>query len=164
MHAAKPASAGSDATLRAVLRGATSRGQRGVGAARARGRTMLLTALAFGLLVVAFAQSRWLPLALLFVVGIGLSDAAYATLNGTLVQTTVDDAYRGRVMALYSLLWGLTPIGSLEEGRVGVALRRPDDADDQRGDRRGVRGDNGAGETAPVASEVRSENGGSPKA
>ena len=61
---------------------------------------MLLTALAFGLLVVAFAQSRWLPLALLFVVGIGLSDAAYATLNGTLVQTTVDDAYRGRVMAL----------------------------------------------------------------
>ena len=93
--------------------------------ARARGRTMMLTALAFGLLVVVFAQSRWLPLALLFVVGIGLADAAYATLNGTLVQTTVDDAYRGRVMGLYSLLWGLTPIGSLEAGELATRFGVP---------------------------------------
>lgn len=85
---------------------------------RARGRTMLVCALAFGLILVAFAQSPWLPLALLCVAGVGLADAAYITLNGTLVQTYVDDAYRGRVMAFYSLIFGLTPIGSLQAGEL----------------------------------------------
>lgn len=85
---------------------------------RRRGRTMLLSALAFGAMLIAFAQAPFLPLAIVFVAGVGLADAAYITLNGTLVQTHVDDAYRGRVMSLYSLLWGLTPIGSLQAGEL----------------------------------------------
>lgn len=91
----------------------------------ARGRTMMIAALAFGLVLIAFAQSAWLPLALVFVAAIGFTDATYATLNGTLVQTTVTDAYRGRVMGLYSLLWGLTPIGSLEAGELAARFGVP---------------------------------------
>jgi hypothetical protein len=45
-------------------------------------------------------------------------------MNDTLIQTMVDEAYRGRVLAVYSMFWGLTPIGALEAGflanRVGV--------------------------------------------
>jgi len=41
---------------------------------------------------------------------LGLVASVDATLNDTPVQTLVDDAYRGRVLAIYSMLWGLTPI------------------------------------------------------
>lgn len=87
-----------------------------------RGRVMVLAALGFGLVLIAFANTAWLPLALLLVAGIGLADGAYATLNGTLVQTLVADAYRGRVLAIYSFLWGLTPIGSLEAGELAARI------------------------------------------
>ncbi|MFN8537979.1 MAG: hypothetical protein U0232_10960 [Thermomicrobiales bacterium] len=41
----------------------------------------------------------------------------YGSLNDTLVRTVTDDEYRGRVMAVYSMIWGLTPIGNLEGAR-----------------------------------------------
>lgn len=85
---------------------------------RARGRAMLIAVLIFGPALIAFAQAPWLPLAIGLVAAVGLADAIYITLNGTLVQTHVDDAYRGRVTAFYSLLFGLTPIGSLQAGEV----------------------------------------------
>ena len=112
---------------RAAPRPAIAALQRPGFGARARGRTMMVAALAFGLLVDVFAPSRWLLPVLPFVVGIGLPDAAYAALDGAPVQTTVDDTYRGRVMALYSLPWGPTPIGSLEAGEITprAAASRP---------------------------------------
>lgn len=89
---------------------------------RARGRTMMIAAMAFGLVLIGFANVPWLPLAILLAAVAGFADATYATQNGTLVQTIVADAYRGRVMALYSLLWGLTPIGGLEAGELASRL------------------------------------------
>ena len=92
---------------------------------RARGRAMLIAVLIFGPALIAFAQAPWLPLAVGLVAAVGLADAIYITLNGTLVQTHVDDAYRGRVTAFYSLLFGLTPIGSLQAGEVARHLGVP---------------------------------------
>lgn len=89
---------------------------------RARGRTMMIAALAFGLILIGFANVPWLPLAIVLAMAAGFADATYATQNGTLVQTIVTDAYRGRVMALYSLLWGLTPIGGLEAGELASRI------------------------------------------
>jgi hypothetical protein len=40
----------------------------------------------------------------------------YSTLADTLVQTNVDEHYRGRVVSVQSMLWGLTPIGGLLAG------------------------------------------------
>lgn len=41
-----------------------------------------------------------------------------------LVQLNADQAYRGRVLSVYTMLWGLTPIGGLEVGylssKIGV--------------------------------------------
>lgn len=85
-----------------------------------RGRAMMIAALSFGLLLIGFANVPWLPLAILLAACAGFADATYATQNGTLVQTIVTDGYRGRVMALYSLLWGLTPIGGLEAGELAT--------------------------------------------
>jgi MFS family permease len=81
-----------------------------------------------GLLVMAASHSFALSLAALAVVGL-----AFVTQNAcinTLIQQIVPDNLRGRVMAVYSLMFfGTTPFGALEAGvlaqafgpRVGVA-------------------------------------------
>ena len=38
------------------------------------------------------------------------------TLNQTLLQSHVEDVYRGRVLALYSMVGGFTPFGNLAMG------------------------------------------------
>ncbi|MEA2515430.1 MAG: hypothetical protein QOJ59_4919 [Thermomicrobiales bacterium] len=95
---------------------------------RHRGRIVIAGVGGFGLAVVCFALSRNLYLSLVIIFLLGLVVALYGTLNDTLLQTSVDENYRGRVLAVYSMFWGLTPIGSLEAGwlanryGVGTAL------------------------------------------
>lgn len=74
--------------------------------------------LAFGLMLVGFGQtgSIWLTLPTILVTG--LTYACYSTLNDTLIQTMVEESYRGRVSTLYSMVWGLSPIGGLIAGAL----------------------------------------------
>ena len=91
---------------------------------RRRGRVVIAGVGTFGLLLVAFAASTNAYLSFALILSLGLVVAFYATLNDTLLQTLVDHAYRGRVLAVYSMFWGLTPIGTLEAGflarQIGV--------------------------------------------
>jgi MFS family permease len=70
----------------------------------------------FSVMLFGLSQNFYLSVAIILLIGIVVS--TYGTLNDTLVQTLVDDAYRGRVLAVYSMFWGLTPIGSLEAGYI----------------------------------------------
>jgi MFS family permease len=94
------------------------------GGRRGRGRWVVIGVAAYAVLIVLFASSSNPMLSGALILCLGLVAAAYATLNDTLLQLTVDDAFRGRVLAVYSMFWGLTPIGSLEAGllasNVGV--------------------------------------------
>lgn len=83
---------------------------------RHRGLIVISGVGGFGLAVVCFALSRNLYLSLAIIFVLGLVVALYGTLNDTLLQTNVDETYRGRVLSVYSMFWGLTPIGSLEAG------------------------------------------------
>jgi MFS family permease len=83
---------------------------------RHRGRLVIAGVGAFGVLMMLFAWTSSLWLSLPAIAMLGLVIALYGTMNDTLIQTTVDDAYRGRVMAAYSMFWGLTPIGGLFAG------------------------------------------------
>ena len=85
---------------------------------RGRGRIVLWGLTGFGAALLAFGLSRnfWLSCAILLLQGM-LADL-YGSMNDTLVQTVTEDAYRGRVMAVYSMIWGLTPIGNLEGGTL----------------------------------------------
>ena len=38
--------------------------------------------------------------------------------NQTLLQEQSDDAHRGRVMSLYLMMWGLTPLGTMPAGAI----------------------------------------------
>lgn len=88
----------------------------GAGSRRGRGRIVVNGVAVYAALIILFARSSNPYLSGVLILCIGLVAALYGTLNDTLVQTIVDDAFRGRVLAVYSMLWGLTPIGALEAG------------------------------------------------
>ncbi len=65
--------------------------------------------------IMSFASSFWVVLALLTVSGFSM--IVFGMAAQTLVQEDVPDALRGRVMAVYSLVFqGLFPVGGLEIG------------------------------------------------
>jgi hypothetical protein len=43
-------------------------------------------------------------------------------MSNTLLQTNVDDQYRGRVMSLYMISFGLVPLASLVGGAIAEAI------------------------------------------
>jgi MFS family permease len=83
---------------------------------RRRGRIVIAGVGCFGALLILYALSSNMILSLLLILALGLATSTYATFNDTLVQTLVDENYRGHVLAVYTMLWGLTPIGGLEAG------------------------------------------------
>jgi predicted MFS family arabinose efflux permease len=87
-----------------------------------RGRLVVAGVATYAALIMLFAMSSTPMLSGILIVCIGLVAALYGTLNDTLLQTRVDDDYRGRVLAVYSMFWGLTPIGSLEAGLLATGL------------------------------------------
>jgi len=70
---------------------------------RNRARVLLSGSLILGIALLFFAISRnyWLSIGLLTIVGLGQS--ARMSLSNVLIQSYVDDAFRGRVMSIYML-------------------------------------------------------------
>jgi len=92
---------------------------------RAARSTLFLGGAAFGLLLGAVAASQWLPVTLSFLLLLGVANTAFAATANTSLQLSTPDHLRGRVMALYMLLFaGSTPIGGYLTGfmaeRLGV--------------------------------------------
>lgn len=89
---------------------------------RGRGMVVVVGVLLFGFSLIAFGLSSGLMYSLGLIVVVGLMMGIYGTMNDTLIQTTVDDEYRGRVSATYSMLWGLSPIGGLIAGALATVV------------------------------------------
>lgn len=80
-------------------------------------RLLTISPLAVGLALVAFAWSRVLPLSALLLMGLGASALIAVNATNALLQQSVPDAWRGRVIALYSMSFaGTAPIGGLLAG------------------------------------------------
>jgi MFS family permease len=73
---------------------------------------------AFGGALVLFALTSRFEPALLFILLVGLCGNAYTALNNTLIMTTTDRAYHGRVMSIYMMTWSLSPLASLPVGAL----------------------------------------------
>ena len=85
-------------------------------------RNLLIGLTTGGIGMGLFAWSRFLPftLAMGFLAGFGL--ILYVASTNTLVQLTIEDRYRGRIMSLYTLMFvGTAPLGALLAG--GIAQR-----------------------------------------
>jgi MFS family permease len=94
---------------------------------RGLGRIVAGSALVFGIALTIFAVSKlfWLSAAVLLFVGMSMITQAAST--NTLIQSMVPDTMRGRVMAIYAMMFmGMMPIGALVEGwaaeRIGAPL------------------------------------------
>ncbi len=70
----------------------------------------LITGCAFILL---FAQSQWLWVSFAMLTGLGFSQYVFRVANGTLIQTVVPDTFRSRVMSIYMLDHGITPLATM---------------------------------------------------
>lgn len=96
-----------------------------LGNIRRKGAWLLVAATIFGLLLCLFATARSLPVALILMAITGVAQSVYMALNNTLLQTIVPDQYRGRVMSVYMLTWGLMPIGTLPVGIIAQHYGAP---------------------------------------
>ncbi len=86
-------------------------------------RMVSLAPLAVGVVLLGFAWSRTLPLSMLLLAGLGASVLVAVNATNALLQQSVPDAWRGRVIALYSMSFaGTAPIGGLLAGSLGEHL------------------------------------------
>jgi MFS family permease len=90
-----------------------------------KGTWLLVAAAAFGLLLCLFSTARSLPVAMVLLGIAGVAQAVYMALNSTLLQTLVPDEFRGRVMSVYMLTWGLMPLGTLPSGVIAEHFGAP---------------------------------------
>ncbi len=83
------------------------------------------TGLTFGIGLLLFAQITYLPASLSFILIVGAASTVFGTVNNTLLQSIVDDEFRGRVMSIHQLGWGSSAIGGLLMGSLAQAVSAP---------------------------------------
>ncbi|MDQ2952734.1 MAG: MFS transporter [Chloroflexota bacterium] len=91
-----------------------------VGRVRSLGTIFVAAAMLNGLMLFLFAISTQPLVALVFAYFTGLGGTLMAGMGNNMLQATTDDAYRGRVMSLWGLLFiGIMPAGQLALGALG---------------------------------------------
>jgi MFS family permease len=93
---------------------------------RGLGRWVAVSAAVFGAALVLFSLSRTLWLSAAVLVLVGASMMVQMASSNTLIQAMVPDDLRGRVMAVYSMMFmGMAPFGALFAGTVAGRLGAP---------------------------------------
>ncbi len=95
-------------------------------AGRTGPRVIVAGAFAMGVFEVLLGLSRSFPLSLLAIYFAGLGAIAMAATANTVIQLTVPDHLRGRVMSVYTTVFaGSTPVGGLIMGAIASSLGTP---------------------------------------
>ena len=96
-------------------------------ATEARRKGILLkTTLIFGVGLILFSHTTWLPLAMLFALVSGFGMMAQTTMTNTIIQTSVAPEMRGRVISYFAMAYfGMMPVGSLLIGMVSQYAGAP---------------------------------------
>src|SRR3954465_2517257 len=93
---------------------------------RGLGRWVAVSAVCFGITLIAFSFSRalWLSTALLVPAGFFMMVEMAA--SNTLIQSMIPNRLRGRVMSVYSMMFmGMAPMGALVAGALAAPPRAP---------------------------------------
>jgi MFS family permease len=85
------------------------------------GRLMLVGMMSFGASLVVFSLSSWFWLSFVLLLAVGASQQIYMASNNALIQTMVEEEYRGRVVSTLFLNRGLVPLGTIVAG-IGTSL------------------------------------------
>jgi len=87
-----------------------------------RGLMLLASSLLLGIALASFASSTSWPLSLILMVFVGFGQTGRMTLGNTLIQYYVEDEYRGRVMSVYMMEFGLTSFGTFAAGMLAEKI------------------------------------------
>ena len=96
-----------------------------MGDIRKKGLGLILGYIGFGTFLILFALSEWLLLSLVLIATAYASVALYETMLGTLLQTTVPDEMRGRVLSFQMFSWGFTGFSGFHTGAVAALIGAP---------------------------------------
>jgi MFS family permease len=106
--------------LAGALSLAARRGLRGLG------RWVAMASAGFGASLVLFSLSRSFSLSLGLLVPVGFCMMVQMASSNTLIQSMVPDSLRGRVMAIYSMMFmGMAPFGALFAGVMAERIGAP---------------------------------------
>ncbi|MGI5864762.1 MAG: MFS transporter, partial [Myxococcales bacterium] len=93
---------------------------------RGLGRWVGLAAVGFGAGIALFSASRVFALSCVVLAGVGFCMVVQLASSNTLLQTLTPDRLRGRVMAVYSMMFfGMAPFGSLLAGTAAGCIGAP---------------------------------------
>lgn len=87
-----------------------------------RGRIVLWGLGFFAIMIMTYGLSSIFALSIVAIAFVGLGYGIGATMNDTLIQLNVEEEYRGRVMAAYSSIWGMSPAGGLLAGALANVI------------------------------------------
>jgi MFS family permease len=85
----------------------------------------ILTGGCLGMGFMALAGISWIPAAIAAIAIIGACSVSFGTINSTLLQSLLDDAYRGRVMSIHQIGWGASAIGGILVGVLAELVNVP---------------------------------------
>ena len=96
-----------------------------LGSAQNQRWLMLLGGVGFGVGLMVFVRTSWLPASEVMLGLVGMCTVLFSTSNNVLVQSQVADEFRGRVMSIHQLSWSSTAIGGLVLGALAQAVDAP---------------------------------------
>jgi MFS family permease len=96
-----------------------------LGQFRYKGRLLLVVGVISGVILIAFANNNLLPLAYPLLILLGIGSSMYVALNNSLIMLSTDEEYRGRVTSIYSMTFGLMPIGTLPLAGLAERIGAP---------------------------------------
>jgi MFS family permease len=90
------------------------------------GRWIVMSTAGFGVSLILFSWSRALWLSALLLIPVGMTLMVEMAASNTLIQSMVPDELRGRVMAVYSMMFmGMAPFGALFAGAIADRIGAP---------------------------------------
>jgi predicted MFS family arabinose efflux permease len=89
------------------------------------GRIFALGALLELVCLLAFAASPWYTLSLVLLLGVGLGNSGFSTMQSTIILLSAAPGMRGRAVGILGLCIGSTPLGLLELGAVAAVVGVP---------------------------------------
>jgi MFS family permease len=94
-----------------------------VGRVRRQGLTVIVCVLVWGAAITGFGLVHWLVAALILLAVAGWADVISAVFRNTIIQQTVPDEFRGRLMGVQiAVVTGGPRLGDLESGAVASAF------------------------------------------
>jgi len=90
-----------------------------------KGKLLIISGVAMGVALALFVSVPSLAATLILVACVGAFNNNCMVMDGTLVQAYTDIAYRGRVLSVSMMMWGLTPLGTIPSGALADQIGVP---------------------------------------